>query len=111
MALELGGSGSKLGYRSLWQRLRKVYHLKVKQKHVLGLLREMDPDGIEARRRYKLRHREYHAEGPNARWHGDNHDKIKIFGFPIYGIIDGYSRKVLSLRVASTNNRPQVIGS
>lgn len=36
------------------------------------------------------------------------HDKLKPFGFPIHGAIDGYSRKVLWLEVVKSNNSPGV---
>ena len=36
------------------------------------------------------------------------HDKLKPFGFPIHGGIDGYSRKVLWLEVVKSNNAPDV---
>ena len=42
-------------------------------------------------------------------WHLDGYDKLKPFGFPIHGAIDGYSRRILRLRVMCTNNDPQVI--
>ena len=107
--LELEGSGYNLGYRSMWQRLRKVYHLKVKQKTVMKLLQVIDPDGVECRSRYKLKRRMYSVPGPNYLWHSDGHDKLKRFGFAIYGIIDGYSKKVLCLEVSMSNNDPEII--
>lgn len=107
--LELQGSGRLLGYRSMWQRLRKKYNLKVKQKTVMVALKLIDPEGVEARSRYRLKRRQYLVPGPNYVWHADNHDKLKRFGFPIYGIIDGFSKKVLTIRVSRTNNNPEVI--
>ena len=38
-------------------------------------------------------------------------DKIKSYGFAIHDAIDGFSRKILWLRVASSNNNPKVIAS
>ena len=32
-------------------------------------------------------------------WNLDRYDKLKPFGFPIHGAIDGYSRRILWLRV------------
>jgi hypothetical protein len=40
----------------------------------------------------------------------DGYDKIKPYGFPVHGCIDGYSRKVLWLKVCKTNNDPAVTG-
>lgn len=36
------------------------------------------------------------------------YDKLKPYGFPIHGAIDGYSRRVLWLEVVKTNNNPKV---
>lgn len=107
--LELDGSGYNLGYKALWKRLRKVYGLKVRQKTVMKLLQVIDPDGVEGRSRYRLKRRMYSVPGPNYMWHSDGHDKLKRFGFPIYGFIDGFSRKVLSLNVCTSNNDPYII--
>ncbi|XP_043467487.1 uncharacterized protein LOC122501804 [Leptopilina heterotoma] len=109
--LEIEDSGHNLGYRAMWKRLQGLYKLKVKQKTVMKLLRIIDPEGVETRSRYKLKRRIYNVPGPNFIWHADNHDKLKRFGFPIYGCIDGYSRKVLWIEVSRTNNNPAIIGS
>lgn len=109
--LELQGSGCNLGYRSMWKRLSKIYKLTVKQKTVMRLLKEIDPDGVEARCRYRLKRRTYKVPGPNHLWHVDNHDKIKRYGFPVYGCIDGFSKEVVWINVSKTNNDPAIIGS
>ena len=41
---------------------------------------------------------------PNAVWHADGYDKLKPYGFPIHGAIDGFSRRVLWLDVTRSNN-------
>ena len=38
----------------------------------------------------------------------DGYDKFKPFGFPIHGCIDGWSRKIMWLQVARSNNNPEV---
>ena len=107
--MELAGSGFNLGYRSMWKRLFKVYGLVVKQKTVLEFLREVDPAGVERRCRYRLARREYYAPGPNWIYHVDGHDKLKRYGFAVYGGMDGFSRKIVWLYIATTNNNPEVI--
>ena len=52
--------------------------------------------------------RVYITRGPNDVWHCDGYDKMKPFGFPIHGAVDGFSRKVLWLTVVKSNNNPVV---
>ena len=68
-------------------------------------------DRIELRSSHHLARRTYLSVGPNCLWNIDWYDKIKSFGFAIHGAIDGFSRKILWLRVASSNNNPKVITS
>ena len=35
------------------------------------------------------------------------YDKLKPYGFPIHGAIDGYSHKILWLEVTRSNNKPE----
>ena len=35
------------------------------------------------------------------------YDKLKPYGFPIHGAIDGYSRKILWLELTKSNNKPE----
>lgn len=109
MLSELEGSGQCLGYRSLWQRLKSNYGLKVYRDTVLQLLHLMDPEGIEKRSRYRLKRREYKVPGPNFLWHLDGYDKLKPYGFAIHSCIDGFSRKALWLEVGTSNNNPDII--
>lgn len=39
------------------------------------------------------------------------YDKLKPYGFPIHGAIDGYSRKILWLEVSKSNNNPDSIAA
>ena len=36
------------------------------------------------------------------------YDKLKPYGFPVHGAIDGYSRKILWLELARSNNKPEI---
>lgn len=98
-----------MGYRSLWRRLRDSYKLHVKQTTVLKLLRLIDPHGVNNRKRRKLHQRNYSVPGPNHVWHSDGYDKLKPYGFAVRTCIDGFSRKVLWLKLGTSNNKPQVI--
>ena len=71
----------------------------------------MDPDATAQRRKHRLKRRRYQNPGPNYAWHIDGYDKLKHWGFPIHGAIDGFSRKILWLEVARSNNSPHKIAS
>lgn len=38
-------------------------------------------------------------QGPNFIWHVDSYDKLKPFGFPINGCIDGYANRIVAIMV------------
>ncbi|XP_051809374.1 uncharacterized protein LOC127535418 [Acanthochromis polyacanthus] len=106
---ELKGPGKHYGYRSMWQTLHSKYSLTVKRDDVMTIMRELDPQGIQLRASRKFLKRVYSSAGPNHVWHVDGYDKLKPYGFGISGCIDGFSRKVLWLRCAASNNDPVVI--
>ena len=106
---ELNGDGCLLGYRAMWRLLKRKYQVKVSRRVVRRLLRVIDPDGSNERRSHRLKRREYSNPGPNFCWHADGYDKLKPYGFPIHGCIDGYSRRVLWLAVGKSNNDPKII--
>ena len=60
------------------------------------------------RKARRLRRRKYITEGPNSCWHADGYDKLKPYGFPIHGCIDGYSRRILWLKVTKSNSHANV---
>ena len=105
---QLQQSGQCLGYRALWKRLQ-ANKINLSQKKTLEMLRLMDGDGVAQRKRKCVRRREYINPGPNFVWHMDGYDKLKPYGFPIHGAIDGFSRRVLWLEVGCTNNNPIVV--
>ena len=109
MRTEISGSGRLLGYRLMWHRLNFQYGLRVTQNTTRLLLGILDPAGVGLRARGRLFRRQYSCSGPNHLWHIDGYDKLKQFGFAIHGAIDGFSRKVLWLRVGASNNNPELI--
>ena len=96
------------GYRSIWHRLRVGYGISVNRDEVMKVLRHLDPEQSNARKARRLLRRTYSAPGPNHVWHADGYDKLKPFGFPIHGCVDGFSRKVIWLKVCRSNNDPVV---
>ena len=102
----LQGPHSSRGYCSIWHSFQ-LNGTRVPRQVVKLLLRQLDPEVAE--RRHRLKRSTYHNSGPNYAWHCDGYDKLKPFGFPIHGCIDGWSRKVLWLYVTCSNNLPSNI--
>ena len=109
IAQELDGPGCMGGYRTVSHTLR-MEGMQVPRRIVEGIVRELDPEGCELRQRKRLRRRKYRTPGPNYVWHLDGYDKIKPFGFPVHGCIDGWSRKIMWLKVDRSNNKPEIPG-
>ena len=106
----INGHGSLQGYRSVWHTLQ-LRGIRIPRIVVQELLREMDPEGTELRKGHRLRRWIYHNPGPNYSWHCDGYDKLKPFGFPIHGCIDGWSRKIMWLYVTRSNNQPNNVAA
>ena len=107
---ELSGPGGQGGYRSMWHTLR-LKNVQVPRRVVAELMREMDPEGCERRKSKSLKRRSYFSSGPNYTWHVDGYDKLKPYGFPIHGCIDGWSRKIMWLKVTKSINHPDIIAN
>ena len=93
--------------RDIENKLRTTYNIITPRDSVMGILREADPLRSNERRSRNLERRCYRSNGPNETWHVDGYDKLKPHGFPIHGCIDGFSRKVVWLKVCRTNNDPK----
>eukprot|EP00794_Sanderia_malayensis_P011574 gene11574-12767_t len=104
----ISGPGSWMGYRSMWHRL-ELEGIRVPRSVVSIILREVDPEGSDLRKRHKLKRRKCNNPGPNFAWHIDGYDKLKPWGFPIHGGIDGFSRRMLWLNVTRSNSSPDNI--
>ena len=91
------------------QKLTNDHGLVGKRNAVRQILKVVDPKGVEARSRHRLRRRQYSAKRPNYIWHTDGYDKLKPFDFCIHGAIEGYSHRILWVEVASSNNNPEII--
>ena len=105
---ELQTSAQCYGYR--WMHSRCIEEGFVVSQNTVRMLQHLlDPEGVAARRRHRLRRRIYVSVGPNQTWHMDGYDKLKPFGIAISGCIDGYSRQLIWLEAYITNNDPRVI--
>ena len=107
---EIGnGPDSLNGYRTMWHILRIRHHINIPRRLVARILREVDPQGVEQRKRRCLKRRTYVSPGPNFCWHIDGYDKLKPFGFSIHGCVDGFSRRILWLEVQRSNKNPKSV--
>ena len=88
---DLSKSGDLAGYRQMTQRLQVDHAPACCWKRTSDTVRELlkicDPEGVERRSKHRLRRRRYISKGPNYQWHMDEYDKLKPFGFCIYGCI------------------------
>lgn len=96
-------------------------------------MKELDPEGVEARvpqfRKGRDHVGKYILPGPDYIWSVDGHMKFQTYGIEIYAMVDGYSRYVTSIfvglfatcgvsilkqyldAVKANNTRPQLIRS
>jgi len=108
---EIQGPPAFFGYRRMQQHLRTNFNIKVQRDRIMRTLKAVDPQGTELRRSRRLHRRQYTSPGPDHCWHCDGYDKLKPYGLPIYGAIDGFSRKIIWLKVTKTNNDPSVVAT
>ena len=101
---------SSSGYRSVsyWLQLAGF---GVPRNLVQKILKDTNPVETDSWGRYRFRRRIYRNPGSNYAWYIDGHDKLKMFGFAIHGAIDGYSRKILWLRVLRLNSSSSITGN
>ena len=104
MRREVQRSSSKLGYRGMWTLLRVSYEIRTPGNVVMRMLKELDLVATEDRIHRQLKRKYYKSGGPNDTWPGDGYDKLKPYGLPIHRTVDGFSRKVLWLKVCKPNN-------
>lgn len=118
IAKELDGPGQLLGYRAMYKKLRQEHDIKVPRDLVHAKMQELDPDGLERRKvgvKNKKQKESFTTRGPNWVHSLDGHNKLMGFQsdtFPlaIYGCVDTASRKLLWLRIWTTNKEPKLIG-
>ena len=65
---EISCFGQTLGYRAVWHSLRLVHQIHVPRYLVATILPEVDPVGVQQRRRRRLWRRKYVSYGPNFCW-------------------------------------------
>ena len=105
---EITGTGSNVGYRRVWVSLRRKGVI-ARREDVPQLLLRLDPEGVERRKSRKLRRRIYQTLGPNYVWQIDEFNELKPYRFSIHGFTDGYSRRIIWLKVFASNKCPDLI--
>ena len=107
---ELDGPGCLLGYRALWRKLQLKYSIRT-PRSVQILLCELDMERSRLHQIHRLKRREYLNPGPNCYWwHAAGYNKLKPYGFPMHCCINGFSRRILWLKLTKSNNDPRIIG-
>ncbi|KAG8988836.1 hypothetical protein FRB90_002527 [Tulasnella sp. 427] len=84
------------------------YGLRVQRERIQESIKRVDSAGTSVRRYKTITRRTYRVSRPNYLWHMDGYHKLIRYGFVMHGIIDGYCRTIISLRV-STNNRSSTV--
>ena len=82
--------------------------INVQRDRIRSTIRDVDPEGIEARRRFRIHRRVYSVPCPNYLWHIDGNHKLIRWGFVLHHGIDGFSRLVTFGRF-SGNNRAETV--
>jgi len=67
--------------------LHEKHRLTVTNEAARTILRQIDPVGVESRRRHRLVRQTYWSKGPNHTWHVDGYDKLCQYGFLISGSV------------------------
>ncbi len=111
VANELRTSRRSVGYRQMSEIISLKYRAHVPKEKVRKVLKELDPEGVQERSRGVIKRRVYETAGPNKVWHIDGNDKLKMWGLCIHAAVDGFSRKIIWIKVSTTNNDPLVIAN
>lgn len=81
---EINNGCGSLGYRAIWHLLRLEYHLHVPRHLVARIAKEVDPYGVQLRKRRRFTRRRYLVYGPNFCWHADGKSVRSIFSLSTF---------------------------
>jgi hypothetical protein len=115
---EIQGPGQLLGYRAMQNKIRQVHGLNVPRDLVYAVMYDIDAEGLEARCPDKKKCKKkghFVTEGVNWVHSLDGHDKLmgfqnSTFPLAVYGCLDTASRKLLWLKIWTSNSDPKRIG-
>lgn len=91
------------GEMLLTSHLRENYNVKVRRDRLRRLIAEIDPEGLDFRRKKPIVRRTYNGIAPGHVWHIDTHHKIGRFGFVTFGAVDGFTHEVMALHCCISN--------
>ena len=100
-----------IGYRQITKFISLKYGIKIAKQDVRKALLILDPVEVERRKHKVIKRRVYESSSPMNTLYIDGNDKLKRFGFPIYGCVDRFSRKLTWLVFSASNNNTLVIAN
>uniref|UniRef100_A0A1X7SXX9 Integrase catalytic domain-containing protein n=1 Tax=Amphimedon queenslandica TaxID=400682 RepID=A0A1X7SXX9_AMPQE len=100
----------RCGEKTVCGRLRSC-DIRVPRQRLRESLHRVDPSGIISHCKGMLHRRKYQVPCPNALWHIDGYHKLVRWRFIIHGGIDGYSRLITYLKVATNNQSSTVLNA
>jgi len=109
------GPGALLGYCAMQQKLRQVHNVCAPRNVVHAAMYLENPQALEERKpclKKKKIKGNFVSDGPNWVHSLDGHDKMmgyqnNTFPIAVYGSIDTCSRKIVWLKVWSSNSDPK----
>ena len=116
---KLAGPGKHLGIRPMNNKLRQKHAIKVPRDLVHAAMTDLDPEGVAKRgvgfKQQKGMKGNFTTSGTNWVYSLDGHAKLMgyqrgTFPIAIYGCIDTASRKLLWIKVWTSNSNPELVG-
>lgn len=97
------------GPRTVHQILARK-NIYVQRDRVQQTMHLLQPDAAQERApgRKRIYRSVLVSKGPNEEWSIDGHDKMTDLGMPIYGIVDKFSGKILSMEIVPNNRTPAI---
>jgi hypothetical protein len=83
--------------------------IKVQRMRLRDSVHRVDEEGVEGRKKGRLKRRVYDVQGPNHLWHIDTNHKLIRWNFVIIGGIDGYSRLPVMLSCTDNNKADTIL--
>ncbi|KAJ8084455.1 hypothetical protein PM082_003225 [Marasmius tenuissimus] len=108
---ELKRKHGNMGARTIVQRLRVQYSIKVPEKRVADFLREVEKDKVDARKYRTMKRRVYYTAGVMDILSVDQHDKWSKWQLYLHLGVEICSGKLLWITIWWTNRNPRLICS